>query len=220
LNQTDPHVTAIIDKLRSDVGAGEHWYPALLDAIREWLLTSENIDGRLYRYLIAGEAFDLMLLAERLLAEISDLVPESERDAYLWHGKTPVEITPEEFKRRLGDTKYRQYLNYYYGVTVEEALMQGVEEEIIKEAGSLRLHDDTGITEETFRRIYDRGQKEALVEFCRDMGYQRTVKMDLSRMKEFYYWLFKLRLRTHEKARTASDTKKALNWLHKNERRG
>ena len=34
-------------------------------------------------------------------------------------------------------------------------------------------------------------------------------------MKEFTYWLFKYRLKRCEKARIASDTKKALDYLKK-----
>jgi len=33
-------------------------------------------------------------------------------------------------------------------------------------------------------------------------------------MKEFTYWLFKYRLKHCDKARVASDTKKALDWLN------
>jgi hypothetical protein len=35
----------------------------------------------------------------------------------------------------------------------------------------------------------------------------------LDEMKEFTYWLFKFRLKRHEKARIASDTKKGLDYL-------
>jgi len=35
-------------------------------------------------------------------------------------------------------------------------------------------------------------------------------------MKEFIYWRFKYRVKTSEKARVASDTQKALQWLRKN----
>ena len=35
-------------------------------------------------------------------------------------------------------------------------------------------------------------------------------------MKEFSYWRFKYRLQHCDKARIASDTKKALDWMRKN----
>lgn len=37
--------------------------------------------------------------------------------------------------------------------------------------------------------------------------------MDMTMLKEFTYWSFKYRVKTCDKARIASDTKKALTWL-------
>src|SRR4030042_566037 len=128
----------IIRSLRGDIAAGNPWYPALLAAIGRWPLAEETLDGIQYRYLIAGEAFDIGLLSERLLRETADLVPEEERDAYLFHNRPPVKISAEEFSHLVGEVKYRQHLNYYYGITVEEALTQVVEEEAQKEERGVR----------------------------------------------------------------------------------
>jgi len=206
-------VTEIIRGLRADISTGKPWYTSLLEAVGRWPLPEENREGSYYRYLIASEALDLALLSERLLSEASDLVPEEERDAYLFYNRTPFEIPPQEFRRLIGDTKYRQHLNYFYGVTVEEALTQVVEEEVRKEEHGVRARSEQEHTEEAYRRIYGRSQKELLREFCRVKGCPRSTRLQLGTMKEFYYWLFQLRLRTHEKARTASDTRKALTWL-------
>jgi hypothetical protein len=206
-------VTEIIRRLRSDISAGQPWFTALLEAIGRWPLVEETREGAYYRYLIASEAFDLALLSERLLSEVADLVPEAERDAYLFRNQSPLEIPAEQFKRLVGETKYRQHLNYFYGITVEEALIQAVEEEIRKEEHGVRARSDQENSEEAFRRIYDRSQRELLREFCRIRGYPSGARMQLGIIKEFYYWLFQLRLHTHEKARTASDTRKGLTWL-------
>ncbi len=206
-------VTEVIRRLRAEISTGKPWFTALLEAAGRWPLAEENREGACYRYLIASEAFDLALLAERLLGEAADLVPEEERDAYLFRNQAPLEIPAEEFRRLLGETKYRQHLNYFYGITVQEALMQVVEEEIRKEEHGVLARSEQEQTEEAYRRIYDRSQKELLRQFCRDRGYQPAARLQLGTIKEFYYWLFQLRLRTHEKARAASDTRKALTWL-------
>jgi hypothetical protein len=38
--------------------------------------------------------------------------------------------------------------------------------------------------------------------------------MSVTQLKEFTYWLFKYRLKTSDKAKIASDTKKGLDALH------
>ena len=55
-----------VDELKAAIAGGKHWYIALLEAIGLWTTAEETHNGRLYRYLIAGEAFDWLLLAERL----------------------------------------------------------------------------------------------------------------------------------------------------------
>jgi hypothetical protein len=44
-------------------------------------------------------------------------------------------------------------------------------------------------------------------------GYPQGSSVTLNGYKEFIYWLFQYRVHQSEKARVASDTKKALNWL-------
>ena len=55
---------------RDAVVHGKQWYIALLEAIGQWDLTEETYKGRDYCYLIANEAFDWLLLAERILDEV------------------------------------------------------------------------------------------------------------------------------------------------------
>src|SRR6266496_6359817 len=109
---------AIVDDLHSAVECGAAWYPALLDAIARWPLPLELVDGRWYRYLIGGEAFDWLLLAERLLPSIEQFVPEEERIALLFHAQPPSEQSSEDFRTAIGEPKYRAHLNYVYGVVV------------------------------------------------------------------------------------------------------
>jgi hypothetical protein len=67
--------------LRDAILGGEQWYLALLRAMARWTAPEETIDGRHYRYLIGGEAFDWLLLAERLLDAMNGLVSQDDRDA-------------------------------------------------------------------------------------------------------------------------------------------
>ena len=129
---TPPPATAnqVISRLRREISGGRPWYPALLAAIRSWELAEETHDGRRYHYLIAGEALDWLLLAERLCQAVDSLLPRKEKEALLFHGRPPLELTREQFKELLGDARYGQYLNYFYGITVEEALFLAVQDEV------------------------------------------------------------------------------------------
>ena len=122
-----------IQHLKQAVADGKHWYLALLEAIKLWKSAEEDYQGRHLRYLINGEAFDWLLLAERLLDEISQYVPEKERINLLFFDIPPVELGKEEFKKLIGAAKYRAYLNYLYGVLVEENLLAAVVDDIRKE---------------------------------------------------------------------------------------
>ena len=145
---------AAVRHLEQSITAGKEWYLALLEAIALWDCSEETRNERTYRYLIAGEALDWMLLAERLCEAIDGLLPEDEKFDFLFHGRLPVDITTGQFKQLIGSARYHQYLNYFYGVTVEEALFWAVRDEVRKErrvSGLTREHDPG---DEAYRRIY------------------------------------------------------------------
>ncbi len=191
----------------------KHWYIALLEAIGLWTKAEEAHNGRIYRYLIAGEAFDWMLLAERLCEEVDGLLPGDEKTALLFYGKPPLNFTADKFKEFIGSRKYRQYLNYFYGITVEEALILAVQEEVRKEKRALGCNNEGDTANEVYRRIYGAIKTVLLKRFRREKGYPLVRSISLNELKEFTYWLFKYRLKQCDKARVASDTKKALNRL-------
>ena len=206
----------VIKQLREDITNGKHWYIALLEAVGRWEVAEEVVDGRSYKYLIDGEAFDLLLLAERLCRAVDNLLPENEEIALLFHGKPPLELSADELKKLISSQKYRQYLNYFYGITAEEALLLAVEDEVRKERHALGRNNEQEIADEAYRRIYGTTQQELLRLFRREKGYRRSRSMSLTELKEFTYWLFRYRLRHCEKARIGSDTRKALKWLKRN----
>ncbi len=204
--------------LRQAVAAGTHWFPALLDAVALWQLPEETVGDRRYCYLIDGEAFDWLLLAERLTASLDGAVPEEEREALLFHGCAPIDLDVEAFKSALGTAKHTAHLNYLYGVTVEEALQLAVEEELHKERFAQCGTRCPPVDEEVSQRIYGKGRTELLDCFREERGLQSSDSIAYSDLKAFTYWLFKYRLRNCDRARVASDTRKALSQLARLER--
>jgi hypothetical protein len=204
-----------IHHLKQAIAQGKHWYIALLEAIGLWTMAEEEYNGRRYRYLIGGEALDWLLLAERLCQEVDYLIAEDELTALLFFGIPPLELDSEQFRHLIGDDKYRAHLNYYYGVTVEEALLLATEEETLKEQRVSPFNENNHLVEEAYERIYGAAMTELLKRFRREKHYSQLHSMGFGELKEFTYWLFKYRLKECDKARVASDTKRALNELRR-----
>jgi hypothetical protein len=202
-----------ISHLKEAIAGGEHWYTALLEAIGLWTSAEEDYKGRHYRYLIEGEALDWLLLAERLCREVDSIIPEAERDVLLFRGQPPLKLSVAKFKKLIGGGKYHQFLNYFYGVTVEEALLQAVQAEIRKERRISGYNNESNLLNEAYRRIYGATKAILLKRFRRQKRYPQLKSTSLAELKEFSYWLFKYRLKQCDKARVASDTKKALERL-------
>jgi hypothetical protein len=202
----------IISTLRRTVARGEeHWFSALLSAVRQWPLPMERIGGREYRYLVGLEAFDWLLLAERLCAEIDGLIPEDESEALICHGRLPIDTSEEELQRLLG-AKGAAYRNFYYGVRVEEGLQLAVEAEVLKERFA-RVWDNGHLDDEVFNRIYGSTHADLLARFCEERDLPDNGQMDLETLNEFTYWLFKYRVNNSDPARVASDTRKGVAHL-------
>ena len=208
-----PAPDEVVFRMRQAIRDGEHWFEALLDAVARWRSPEETIGTRTYRYLLHGEAFDWLLLAERLLDEVPDYVPAKERDALLWENRWPVEIDDHEFAARLGKAKHSAHLNYLYGVLVEEALQLSVEEEIHKEGRSRAWGMDTRVDETMYQRVYGLSREDLFALYYQDTGVLLREDVAYADWKAFNYWLFKLRLKRQDKARVASDTRKGLAQL-------
>jgi hypothetical protein len=213
-----PAVEEAIKRFKADIDAGKNWYLALLETVKNWPVSEETVGEQAYRYVIAGEALDLLQIAERLLSAAGDGLPDNEKVDFLFHNKPPMPLTPEQSKELLGEKRFNQYLNFFYGVTAEEALLQAVEEEVRKEEQGINIHSEAQIIDETFRRVYDEPQRSLLRQFRKEKNYPTGGSITLEQMKEFSYWRFKYRLKRCEKARIASDTRKALDWMKRNSR--
>lgn len=202
-----------IFRMRQEVLKGGHWFEALLDAVGRWRVPLETIGERDYRYLVGGEAFDWLLLAERLLDEMPDLVPPREADALLYEGRWPIDMEDEEFAERLGAAKHSAHLNFLYGVLVEEALQLSIEEEIHKENRNRPWGQDPRADETMYERVYGFSREELFAQYYEDTGARIRREVPLAEWKAFTYWLFKQRLKRQDKARVASDTRKGLAQL-------
>ena len=206
--------TQAIQRLKNAVTEGRNWYVALLEAVRLWSSPEEDYDGRHYQYLIDNEAFDWLVLTERLCEELDGLIPEKERTNLLFFGIPPVELSKDEFKNLIGASKYQAHLNYFYGILVEKFLLLSATEEIRKKKRALGLNNDNGVVDEAYQRIYGTTQSALLKQFRKERDYPQLRSISLSELNEFTYWLFKYRIKTRDKSRVASDTKKALTKLH------
>lgn len=204
-----------IQQLKGAVAEGKDWYLAVLEAIRLWNSSEEDYEGRHYRYLVDDEAFDWLVLAERLCRELDGLVSEREQTNLLFFDIPPAQLPKDEFRNKIGPTKYRAHLNYFYGIIVERFLALAITEEIRKEKRVLGLTSDNGVVNETYRRIYGAPQSTLLRQFRKERRYPQLRSIDLNELNEFTYWLFKYRLKMRDKSCVASDTKKALTKLHK-----
>ena len=202
-----------IRHLREAVRSGKQWQLALIEAIGMWTLAEEEVEGRHYPYLVRGEAFDWLLLAERLCGELDGLVPMDEKERLLFPGSIPGDIDAREFRELIGYNKHRAILNYWYGIVVEEALQLAVEEEVRKQHRARGFSDSEDLDEEAFVRLYEDTRTNLLKEFLKDKDDPRRKTLSLTEMKEFTYLLFKRRVKIWDPARVASDTRKGLQRL-------
>jgi hypothetical protein len=203
---------------RAAVAAGTPWHRALLEAMALWTLPEESHDGRRYKYLLHGEAFDWLLLAERLCDAIDDAagaVPAEAKERLLFTGRLPEPMEEDEFRDLIGVTKHRAYLNFHYGVVLEEALQLAAEEEARKRHMARCFADTEDLVEEAFRQLYQKSRSELLEEFRTGARMDRRRGMNLTDLKEFTYWLHKRRIDLWDPARVASDTRKAITRLEK-----
>ena len=161
---------------------GEPWYPALLDVIARWVTPEEDADGVVYRYLIAGEAFDWLRLAERLIDAAGKAIPAAEAERLLFDGKPPrgYDDSEEAFARAIGHEKHRAHLNFQYGVTVEEVLLLQAELELVK-ARNLEGPRGSPPDVAAYERVYGRTLAELQVEYRAETGRRAAAAARCSR---------------------------------------
>ncbi|MBI4234385.1 MAG: hypothetical protein HY686_08095 [Chloroflexi bacterium] len=214
-----PECQEALRHLKDSLAQGRGWRTALLEAIALWTMPEEVRDGQHYRYLVGGEAFDWRLLARRLFQEVDGQILPSEQEEFLRGVHLPHGLAEEQFRELIGVAKYRTCLNYWYGITVEQALQAAVRAEVRKERVSKGLTGRRDLTDEAFSRIYGDRRVALHERFHRETATPGRVAAT-TQEKEFTYWLFKLRVKRCDGARVASDTRKALEWLDRQPSRG
>jgi len=199
------------------------WRLALIEAMALWPLAEEEIDGRHFVYLIAGEAFDWRSLAERLLATPGLPVPPEEREGLLTDPELPAGLDEEEFRRRLGFEKASAFTNFFYGVTVEQALQLAVEEEVRKRRYARGFAPSDDSADSAYEILYHARLDDLITDFEADTGETvgRRVNAasraagNLQAAEHFTYWLFRRRFKMADPARIASDTRKGLQQIER-----
>ena len=200
---------------KNSLSQGKEWVSELIKSMSLWTLEEEIYNGKHNKYLIDGEAFDWLLLARRLLDAIGDLVPTTEKNRLLLSEDISDLMSQDEFKNLLGPEKYSAYLNYWYGIVVEEAVIRSAEEEEGKGMPRSGKIGKARIRQKAYEKLYGLNQEELYNTYLSDKGYQKTPSFNVGIAKEFTYWLFKYRLVNSEGERVASDTRKGLLLLNK-----
>jgi hypothetical protein len=73
--------------------------------------------------------------------------------------------------------------------------------------------DDEECADPVFQRVYGATREKLASTFREETRRPRLPTMSLAEFREFLYWLFQYRVKNHEPARVASDTRKALAQL-------
>ena len=214
---------AAISRLKSDIDSSENdWKLTVLEAIAEWPLANEDVEGEKFEYLIGGEAFDWRLLAQRLLGECGSAIPDETLWEWLSDPVLFAGFEEPDFMRAVGVDKFRAHLSYFYGVTVEQSLLAAVEEEVThRRVGNGRQASDSSL-EQAHRLLYgeERDQLWAVFKLEAGLGaaregWRHRDEHSLGSEDAFTYWLFKLRMERSDPAKIASDTRKGLAKLER-----
>ncbi len=205
--------TQAISHLRDALQRGVEWRVALLQSMSLWTAPREIYNGVRLVYLIGGEAFDWLALANRLANEARDLIPADELEDLLFTGRFPGGANETDFKDILGAEKYSAYLNFFYGVEVEMALQRAVESEVEKQAYASGLQYVADHTDAAFQRIYRMDRASLIAAHRESLRRPNRPLASMTEIKEFTYWLFKRRLQVSDKAKIASDTLKGIGAL-------
>jgi hypothetical protein len=203
---------AAVDTYLEALDSGAPWYPALLDVIAHWTAPDEQVEGIPRPYLIAGEAFDWLRLAERLIDAAGARVPADESERLLFRGEPPDGSDEDAFARAIGPQKHRAHLNFQYGVVIEETLLLAAELELHKARTIEGVHGEPPDVL-AYERVYGKPLAELLTLYRNETGATIGQRVRQCDWQAFTYWCSKYRFRTGEPARVASDTRKALALL-------
>ena len=75
IRDTQTNSGEIIKEFAESIKNGVDWNLSLIQAISNWTLPEEIYNERKYKFFILGEAFDWLVLAERLCHEVRGVLP-------------------------------------------------------------------------------------------------------------------------------------------------
>ena len=203
----------LISVLRDSIKQGIPWPQALIQTMAAWSLPNETFKGIKYIYLIDGECFNMLLLAERLILELKDLISTTDIENLLFKSEFPHDFDLSTLKHEIGITKYRGHVNFFYGVVVEEILQYTIENEVEKRFYSNGIGEIKNPDDETFKQLYKSKYDDLYTQFCIDTSRIKNKRFYFNEYIQFTYWLFKYRVTISDGAKIASDTKKALRHI-------
>ena len=187
----------------------------ILQLMQDWKIPSEVVGGRKFTYLILGEAFDYLSLLERISLQPGIFIEKNQLEELLFYGYFPPHSIKQEIRKHLGWKKYKAFLNYWYGVVIEQCLQYVVEVEVRKEFLSKGLMEPDDVIDIVFGRLYGGCQENLLTEYLGKSHSCNIKSMSVLELEGYIYWLFQQRFEESDQSRFASDTLKALRYFEK-----
>ena len=211
----------VLEQLSASTDASPYaWRDHIFEALGQWRLPREEIDGEEHVYFIAGEAFNWRRLAERLAWHIGLQLPEDEEERMrLWIEDDHMFGGLEElaFRRVLGHDKWRAFLNYFYGVTLERCLVVHAGSRIAKASFTKGRRANDDLLDEAYDALYGESEGELWQRFLgeSDLTVNSAASRTLAQDDEFTYWLFKRRIGTTYQTHIAHEVKHGLDALER-----
>jgi len=197
---------------------GFDWQDVVLEAIKVWHIPEERKGNHKFIYLILGEAFNWIRLATRIINACQIKASNKQINDFLFNGYIPANLSEYEFRSKIGDIKYKGWQNYYYGVMVEQCVVELSKSNMIKKAyaSGVRITEQNldSVFKETYGDYLDvLWRRFNLNNHKNNKKYYLPKTTGESDSEQFTYWLFKLRLSRSAPEVFASRTKEALKYL-------
>lgn len=213
------------DLSRSTEQAPALWRDHIFDATSRWHLPAEVVsDDDEYVYLVGGEAFNWRRLAERLAWHIELLLPDklaAELRAWVEADHIFGGIDESDFRRILGSDKWRAYLNYFYGITLERCLLVYAGNRIGKLEFSRGRQVSDDCLDDAYVALYDATEPELWARFVAETDAEEAGASHSDETRstaqddEFTYWLFKRRIASTYQVNVAHEVKHGLELFDK-----
>jgi len=188
------------------------WQISILKKIARWPLPKKQTNSKRSNYLIFGEALDWKLLAENISMKECGKVSDK-LQSWLDLSDPIGGFNELQFKRYVGLEKYRAILSFFYGVTIERALVIDIQENLFKRLIANGKHPNEIFCNELYVELYGKTQNELWTDFIAATEKNNGLKgRDHFLIEDniFTYWLFKLRMSFSEPEKLASDTRRGL----------